>query len=268
MRGIGAFVIAAAAALSTHGERASGVTFRATEFAFAGPDTIAAGAVVVHLANDGREPHQLSIYRLAAGADAGAVMRALMANQGRPPGVTKVGGIENARPGGADSVAMSLEPGTYLLLCGFPSPDGRPHVSRGMVRALVARGRSPGARALPPADVTMKLTDYDFVMSSPLHAGTQRIRVENAGRQHHQLIVSRLHPGVTLADVDRWDGKSAPPFDDVGGVAPMDPGEANVWTVTLAPGDYLLSCILLDVHDHKPHFMHGMEKVVHVAPRT
>ncbi|HEX8906504.1 MAG TPA: hypothetical protein VF771_16760 [Longimicrobiaceae bacterium] len=34
--------------------------------------------------------------------------------------------------------------------------------------------------------------------------------------------------------------------------------------MTLAPGDYVVSCLLPDARDHRPHYMHGMEQVIHV----
>ncbi|HEV2643915.1 MAG TPA: hypothetical protein VGT98_14460 [Candidatus Elarobacter sp.] len=247
----------------------SGVTYRATEFAFTGPDTIAAGVVMVRLVNTGHEAHQLTLYRVEPSADLAAVMRTLGENRVRPANVTRVGGVEGVAPSGADSVAMALRPGRYVIVCGLPSLDGESDASKGMLRELVVRGPLPRSRAatLPRADVIVVMTEYDFVLSAPLRAGTQRVRVENAGHQTHQLIVSRLHPGVTRADVDEWNGKGLSLFDDMGGVAALDPGQVNVWAVTLTPGNYLISCVIRDAGDGRPHFMHGMERVVKVRAR-
>lgn len=241
------------------------VTFRATEYAFAGPDSVDAGPTTLRLVNVGHEVHQVSLYRVEQGTTAAAVMRVLIANRVRPPHVTKMGGLEGVAPGDSAFVMLALTPATYVVLCGLPASDGRSHLSKGMMRALVVKPSSAVRRSLPAADDTLRLTEYAFDFSSPLHAGTEQLRVLNGGRQPHNLSVARMHPGKTLADADRWDGKSPPPFDDVGGVAAMDPGEVDVWRATLRPGDYLLSCIVLDATDHRPHFMHGMERLIHVS---
>ena len=256
-----------------HPGRADGmasVTFRATDFAFTGPDTVAAGVTKVRLVNAGREGHQVNFYRLAPEADPTVVMQTLIANKVRPTGTVKLGGVESVNPGSVDSIVVALAPGRYVIVCGIHSDDGKAHSTKGMLRVLVVRPpRSAKEReaSLPRADATIRLTEYDFTFSSPLQVGAQRIRVENAGQQSHHLMLDRLHPGVTKADVDRWNGKGKPPFDNMGGVAAMDPGQSNVWDVTLTPGDYLLSCMIGDARDGRPHFEHGMERVIRVQPR-
>jgi hypothetical protein len=246
------------------------VTFRATDYAFTGPDTIAAGVTLVRLVNAGREGHQVNFYRLAPEIDPTVVMRTLIANKVRPAGVLKLGGVEGAAPGGTDSVVVALAPGRYVLVCGIHSDDGKAHSEKGMLRVLIVRpfrSATMTVAPLPRSDATIQLTEYDFTFSSPMRAGPQRLRVENIGQQSHHLMLARLHPGVTKADVDRWNGKGAAPFDDVGGVAALDPGQSNLWDVTLTPGDYLLSCMISDKKDGRPHFEHGMERVVRVAAR-
>jgi uncharacterized cupredoxin-like copper-binding protein len=249
---------------------AATITYRATDFAFTGPDTVAAGVTTVRLVNAGREGHQLNFYRLTAEADAGEVMRTLIANTARPRGTVKMGGVESVEAGQTDSVIVSLAPGRYVIVCGLPSSDDTPHASKGMLKLLVVRGETRGVAApapLPPAQITARLSEYAFTFSTPLRAGPQRIRVENVGRQAHHLILTRLHPGKTMADADAWDGKSPAPFDNLGGVAALDPGQANVWDVTLAPGTYVLACVILDAADKKPHYEHGMQKEVRIAAR-
>src|SRR5678815_958098 len=83
---------------STSGNGVANVTFRATDYAFTGPDTIAAGVTAVRLVNGGREAHQLNFYRLAPAVDPAVVMRTLIANKARPDGVVKLGGVEGVAP--------------------------------------------------------------------------------------------------------------------------------------------------------------------------
>jgi hypothetical protein len=246
--------------------------FVAREYAFGGPDSVAAGLVTLRLRNLGREPHQAALYRLDPRTGVDAVLHALLENRARPAGVTKLGGVESAQPGASAEVTVVLAPGRYLLACGLPAPDGRAHVAKGMVRAFTVTGapRAASAARLPAADATLRMTEYAFTFSAPARAGRQRWRVVNAGAQAHHLMLNRLNPGITLRDVDAWNGKDPAPFGPTVGVAAMDSRQENLLAVTLAPGDYLLSCMLADARDGRPHFMHGMERVIHIAatPRT
>jgi hypothetical protein len=208
------------------------------------------------------------VYRVEPGTREDAVMHALLEDRARPAGVTRLGGVENVEPGATAEVTLVLAPGRYVLACGFPAPDGHAHVTKGMVRTFRVTGAAASPATLPQADATVRMTEYAFVFSSPPRAGTQRWRVVNAGAQPHHLMVNRLNPGKTLRDVDAWNGKDPAPFGPSVGVAGMDPGQANVLTVTLAPGDYVLSCLLPDARDHRPHYMHGMEQLIHIpVPR-
>jgi hypothetical protein len=266
---LGAISIAASMAAVPSGTPASPpathvVTFRAADYAFTGPDTIDPGATTLRLINAGRETHQLVVFQLRRSSDPVTVMRTLVAGGRLPKGV-RMGGVEGVGPGTSGAVSLVLTPSRYLIACGLPAPDGKTHLEKGMVRLLVVRNGDPATTTrLPNADITVRLVEYGFRLSSPLRAGRQRLLVENAGTQPHHLLLGKLHKGVTLADVDRWDGKGAPPFDDLGGVAGLSPGQANIWELSLAPGDYVMSCVLPDAKDGRPHYMHGMERVVHV----
>src|ERR1051325_4953141 len=108
---------------------------------------------------------------------------------------------------GGDTAAATqvVEPGSYVLVCWIPSLDGTPHVMKGMLHPLVVTAsRAPVAPA-PAADVTITLTDYDFLLSHPLTAGHHVVRVDNAGAQGHEVVIAALAPGKTLHDFIAWE---------------------------------------------------------------
>ena len=47
--------------------------------------------------------------------------------------------------GDSSIVTAEMPPGNYLVLCYIPSPDGKPHVVKGMYRRLVVVSAAPGA---------------------------------------------------------------------------------------------------------------------------
>lgn len=264
-----AVALAAACAPSASRPGAQLVTFTAAEYAFQGPDTVAAGMTTLRLVNRGKELHHASIFKLAEGqtlADFQAAMAAVMSGKAPPPAwVSYAGGPNAIDPGDSSTVTQALAPGHYVVLCMIPAADGQPHVLKGMLHPLVVTGAAPTvAAALPAADVTVKLSDYAFAFDKPLTAGTHVVRVDNAGPQPHEIVVAALAPGKSAADFVQWEtaGEKGPPPANhwLGGVAGIDSGKSATFTLALTPGNYLVLCFWPDATDGKPHLVHGMIK--------
>lgn len=245
------------------------VTVKASDFAFEAPAQIPAGAVTIQLENHGKEIHQAQLVKLEDGKTIQDLAAALK-NPGPPPSWMKfVGGPNAAAPGQEVDATSVLEPGQYAYLCLIPSPDGVIHAAKGMVRPLeVTTASSDAANILPETDVTIKLVDYDFQTSKPLTPGKQRILVENAGPQAHELVLLKLAPGKKVEDFAGWAEsgmKGPPPAEPVGGVAVLDQGMRGTFTADLTAGDYGLICFVPDAKDGKMHLAHGMMKNIKVG---
>lgn len=230
----------------------------ATDFAFQAPDTLAAGLTTFHLMNNGKELHQIVFLRLAPGQTMADFEKMNLAAP-PPPELHLIGGPSPAVPGGSAEATVDLAPGQYVMLCGIPSPDGKPHLAKGMVRALTVTASTVPIRA-PVPDVTVTLTDYKFEPSIPLIAGHHVIKVVNAGTQWHEMTIVRLAPGKTVKDFAKWGEKlvGPPPGTPLNGASSLSVGESNFVEVDLTPGEYGFLCFLPDVKDHKPHLAHGM----------
>jgi hypothetical protein len=218
--------------------------------------------------NQGKELHHLVIARLEQGRTYDSLLVALR-KQGPPPDwMYLVGGPNAVGPGQQSNATLDVTEGHYALICFIPSSDGVPHMAKGMVAPLeVTAASGPPARVVP-ADVVIKLTDYDFTLSGPIKPGNRIIRVENVGPQAHELVLARLSSDKTVKDIVAWEKggeKGAPPVDPIGGIAAMMPEESGQFSVNLPAGDYALICFVPDNKDGKGHLVHGMVKSIKVG---
>lgn len=230
------------------------------DFAFEMPDTISAGATTFRLHNEGKEPHHLMLYRLDPGKTLRDVFAALEAG-GAHPGWMHAAGGPNAVRGGGESIAtVALAPGNYVAFCHVKSRDGKIHFMKGMLKSLVVAQPAGGNMVFAGTDLTITLTEYGFQFSKPPTRGKHLVAVTNAGRQRHELILSRLAPGKTSRDFVTWmntqNGRS--PVTPYGGITDIEPGRTVVIPVDLVPGNYSVVCRVRDAGDGAPHDTHGM----------
>ncbi|MFL5489799.1 MAG: hypothetical protein ACJ8AV_00190 [Gemmatimonadales bacterium] len=245
------------------------ITVTASDYTFDAPDSMPAGAVTVQLVNHGKELHQAQLIRLEQGKTLNDVAQFLKSGGPIPSWIKFVGGPNGIAPGQETEATAVLSPGNYAYICLIPSPDGSIHAAKGMARPFtVTEASSTGASQIPPADVTIKLLDYDFQPSQPLKAGRQTIMVENAGPQPHEVVLLKLAPGKTTEDFGMWAEhgmKGPPPAQPLGGVTVLDKGGRGSFTADLTPGDYGFICFYPDQKDGKPHLAHGMMKTFKVS---
>jgi len=242
------------------------VTVIATDFGFDAPAEIPAGLTAIRLVNQGPSLHHIQLMKLEDGKTLEDFLVALKGEH-PPAWATPAGGPAPPEVGGTSTSIEALEPGTYALICFIPSPDGMPHVAKGMSRTLKVVESDRAAVPEPEADIVVKLVDYDFELSKPLTAGKHTIRVDNAGPQPHEIAIVRLNPGKKPADFTAWGMKPVgpPPGTIHGGLSGIMPGAHSFIEVDLPPGEYGLLCFLPDAKDGKPHFVHGMTKQTTVA---
>ena len=235
---------------------------KATDYHIALPDTLPAGETIFRVVNDGRELHHVVFVRLLGGHGLADLAASMKSDDG-PPSWAKVDGGPNAVSPGDTSLATTvpLRAGHYAVVCMIPGADGVPHSAKGMVTGLVVRPAAyPAAAAAPSHDATISLFDYGYKSSTPITRATKEVLVRNDGTQPHELVLVRLLPGKTMADLAAWSKKMAspPPAEFLGGVGPIERGESNSLALSLPAGHYAMLCFLADARDHHPHIEHGM----------
>lgn len=239
--------------------QANSLRIVATDFAFAAPDTVAAGLTDIVLVNQGKEPHQAVVMRIDS-AKTPAEIQAGMMGATIPSWMSFPGGPNGAMPGDSTNATATLTAGNYMLVCFLSGADGKPHLVKGMTKNFVVRP-SGAPMAMPAGEITITAKDYAFDVTPAITAGTHTIRMANVGPQLHEIGLLKLAPGKTMAQVQAWMGtdmKSPPPFLVVGGIAGLSVGQTANFTATFGKGDYILICFVPDAKDGKPHVAHGM----------
>jgi uncharacterized cupredoxin-like copper-binding protein len=247
------------------------VTVKAYDYRFEAPTRIPAGTITFRMENDGKELHHLWIVKLTGKKtpdDFTKAMRAWGSALKMPDWAIDVGGPNSASAGTTAEGTMTLDAGTYMLVCWVPSPDGMLHVMKGMIKPLTITTRPAGeADAEPAADITMTLDDYTFELSKPITPGRHVIRVENRAPQTHEVVIARLNPGESAAQALIWinAGQAGVGPAVLGGASGIAKGRHMFITVDFQPGRYALFCFIPDVKDGKPHTNHGMLKELTVG---
>lgn len=253
---------------------ASGVVeVTAVDYAFQAPAEIPSGWTTIRVANQGEEPHFMTLWRLPDGKTiddyrAEAVPAFVMGYDSLVAGAVDAAGtwriigenlpewFADVRPMGGPGMltaghtgqaTMNLDPGTYVIECYVKTADGRFHGELGMLRELTVTEESSGM-AEPAADAEMTLTNASIGPEDPVTAGRHTFAVhyeehpEGLGNDVH---VARLDEATDLAEVAAWmdwmnlEGFAPPaPAEFLGGVHEMPVGSTSYFTVTLDPGRY------------------------------
>jgi hypothetical protein len=107
------------------------------------------------------------------------------------------------------------------------------------------------------------MVDFAYVGPEQWASGTQLLRIENTGRQDHQMRLVRLREGASLQD---WMEAEDPDAlaTTVAGMARVGPGEVAYLPVTLTTGTYIATCLVADGATKRPHIELGMLRAIRV----
>jgi hypothetical protein len=229
------------------------------------PDTVEAGWTRVRVEEDGKG-HILVFFRMAdrvTAADESTFVAALDTARTTPLPAVAIGGPEIGDTG---EVVLQLSAGRYVLGCVARGPDNHRHAGTGEAASLVVTSSAPQSgrgTAAPAATQDVGMVDFAYVGPERWPAGTHLLRVENRGKQDHQLRLVRLREGTTVQD---WlsaerPGRLATP---IAGVARMGPGGVAYLAVDLGRGTYVMSCLIADPASGRAHAELGMFRPIRV----
>lgn len=132
--------------------------------------------------------------------------------------------------------------------------------------AACAKSEKPAEQAAtpapPPAPPTVHVTATEYAFQAPdtLTAGQTSFHLMNNGKELHHLVLLRLAPGQTIADLQKMDPNAGPPpnVTMIGGPNPAMPGGSAEAVVDLKAGQYAMICVIPSSVDGKLHMLKGM----------
>lgn len=108
-------------------------TVKLLDFFFIMPAEVKAGHQVWKVVNEGQQPHEITIIKLAEGKTMEDVTAFIQSPHGAPP-FTDAGGFQGISSGQSGWLNLNLQPGNYVALCHIPDPaSGHAHTELGMV---------------------------------------------------------------------------------------------------------------------------------------
>jgi hypothetical protein len=239
------------------------VEWQARDYSYEAPDTLPSGWVTIRMSNHGPEPHHGQLLRLNDGVTFQAFSQALQQEgEAALRQTTLVGGPSLIDAHRTDEVTLDLKPGTYVIACFVPSPDGVPHLAKGMIKPVEVTASDPSTAQPPASQGRFTMRDFSFEMPDRLAAGRKTYEVTNIGPQPHELVVVKLADGKAVDDVLAWyrAPSGPPPFEAVGGINGLSNGGIGYMTLDLQPGAYAAVCVIPEQASGVAHLHLGMVK--------
>lgn len=237
----------------------AGVTVVAKDYTFEMPEEVPAGAVRMSLRNEGPEPHHAQPARLNDGVSLGQLNEQLQQEpESALPLLSFPGGPGPVAAGASQDVTLDLAEGQYVMLCFVESPDGTPHLAKGMIKPFRVTGPEDGGDS-PEAGTEVMLRDFGFTMPDTIE-GDATLQITNGGPQFHEFGVVKPAEGTSVGDVLDYfrEPQGAPPFAPVGGMQALDPNRSGLLHLDLEPGSYIAVCLIPDPGSGRPHADLGM----------
>lgn len=109
------------------------------DFSIDVPDSLSSGATTWKVWNNGSQPHELALVKLAEGKMM-SDFEAYMQNPSGDPPYISAGGMGALEPGMTGWTNLTLEPGDYLAFCFVPDPStGKAHMELGMMKSFTVK---------------------------------------------------------------------------------------------------------------------------------
>ena len=278
---------AATATASPAQSAAKPLTITGSDYAFATDGQAVPGIQTITFKNAGKEDHELQLVSLDQGKTIADAQKILATPNAAIPDWVKFNGGAWAIPaGGQSTMTAKLNAGAYILLCFVQSPDGAPHIAKGMVGALEVKGTEAKDTA-PTATLAIDASEYAFKAPAEATAGTATISLKNSGKESHFAGLIRVPDGVpyeaftkalltppvaasatpaaaaspkpsaTGTPAAGAASAAAPPSGVSGGVGALSAGGQSWSTTDLKAGTYAIVCLVPDAKG-VPHAALGM----------
>lgn len=228
------------------------------------PESAESGLAEITLANDSEGEADLQLIRVEGDRTPEEVVEGLgkaIQGQSFPKWFFTAGGVGTLEPGESATVTQVLQPGRYYA---FNTSGGPPSPQQTAVTEVTGEETD---EELEGGEATVEGVEYAF-NADTLPAGETEIVFDNIGAQPHHLIASKLKGDATAEDAEKFfeTEQGAPPMEEKGtkSTAVLEGGEAQLVTMDLEPGRYVLYCFITDREGGPPHVFKGMVDEVEV----
>lgn len=240
-----------------------------TDYAFQIPSNLPPGPTTFRFTNNGKKRHELNIVLLKPGVKLSQVLELQKAGKTTKDLVEGSVGVLFAEPGGRSGARLLtdlLAGREYGVICIFKDTATAPsHYEMGMYSTIRVQNKKPASPATMPRVDSIVGVDYAFSRyPRSLAPGKHTFLFTNEGKFRHEVSMTLLKPGVTVArvaEVDKAGGNVDALFDDGLGVLWSRPGETSLGRLEaeLLPGrEYLIDCGFQNDDKSPPHYTLGM----------
>lgn len=246
------------------------------DYAFQMPDSLPPGNTSFRFANKGKVDHEFNIVLLKSSATLKQFIDTANADQSTRNLIDGSVGVLFAKPGrtGSSTLSVDLLPGrTYAIQCINKDKDDAPsHRQLGMFKSLTVTNADHVASKAVTTD-TIIGTDYAFKIPQTFTPGLHHLAFYNSGKQHHEINIALLKPGVTVQkviEIASDGGQVDSLIDDALGVLHSFSDSAPLGTldINFLPGrEYIVVCTFMDTPKSPPHFALGMFGSIQVAAK-
>jgi hypothetical protein len=236
---------------------------RSGVYAVDGAHSLPRGAIRFVVTNSGKTERGAELIAIAGNHSIDEAFVALMKLRkgARMPGWLRwAGGIGVLRPGQRGSFTVDLQPGRYYVV-DRSYQGASATLSKLAAKAELKITQQGKPAPLPATAASITATEYHF-RARGLTAGQHTVRLENAGIEPHNFVITPIREGKTLADVKKYveDETGPPPVDlsreTISGV--LAGGTRENLPLDLKPGRYALLCFASDRAGGPPHVAKGM----------
>jgi hypothetical protein len=107
------------------------------DFTFDVPATVASGRTTLKVSNDGPQPHETAVMKLAPGKTVQDLVAFFSGQPAGPPPFEAIGGMQGLDKGASGFMTLDLPAGEYAFICQIPDPQsGKPHLALGMAKGV------------------------------------------------------------------------------------------------------------------------------------
>lgn len=216
-------------------ESAYVVDVKAVDYAFAIPSEIKSGWVTFKFENMGEMTHVAQILHLKNNISRGE-SDSILASESYPEIDSVMGGPGMHSAGTSSEITVHLNPGTYLMVCGVNTAEGKSHFDLGMISHITVLDEL-GTDSPPSPDMTVNLENYHVKTEGELSPGRRTIKIDGSNTQYDVHMLEEEGESTLNAAFDYFRELRDPTSANF--LTGVEEGHTSYITLDMTPGAYV-----------------------------